>query len=149
MKIVLQRVKSASVEINSKIYSKINKGILLLFGVEKGDRAEFVDYLANKILNLRIFNDELGKMNLSVLDIQGEIMIVSQFTLAASTKKGTRPSFDNAMEPNIAKEFYEKFIYEMKKSNLKVENGIFGADMKVQLTNDGPVTFILEKRDNL
>ena len=147
MKIVLQRVNNASVEIDGKPYSKINKGALLLFGVEKNDKEEFLEFLANKTLNLRIFNDENNKMNLSLTDIKGEILVVSQFTLAANCKKGLRPSFDNAMTPDIANEFYEKFVALLKQSGLKVETGIFGADMKVSLLNDGPVTFILEKTE--
>lgn len=145
MKIVLQRVNSASVTIENKIYSKINKGLLLLFGVEKNDREDMLDFFVQKVLNLRIFNDENGKMNLSVSDIKGEILVVSQFTLASNCKKGLRPSFDNAMEPNIANKYYEKFVELLKASNLNIQTGVFGADMKVELINDGPVTFILEK----
>lgn len=145
MKIVLQRVNSASVTIGNEIYSKINKGLLILFGVEKADREDMLDFFVQKILNLRIFNDENGKMNLSVSDIKGEILVVSQFTLASNCKKGLRPSFDNAMAPNIANNYYEKFIELLKTSNLNIQTGVFGADMKVELINDGPVTFILEK----
>ena len=145
MKIVLQRVNNASVEIDNSLYSKINKGLLLLFGVEKDDKEEFIEFLANKVLNLRIFPDNEGKMNLSVNDIKGEILVVSQFTLAASCKKGTRPSFDNAMEPKTANEYYEKFVEFLKKPGLNIQTGSFGAHMKVSLLNDGPVTFILEK----
>lgn len=145
MKIVLQRVNGASVTIENKIYSKINKGLLLLFGVEKNDREDMLDFFVQKVLNLRIFNDENGKMNLSVSDIKGGILVVSQFTLASNCKKGLRPSFDNAMEPNIANKYYEKFVELLKASNLNIQTGVFGADMKVELINDGPVTFILEK----
>lgn len=145
MKIVLQRVKSASVTIDDKLYSKIDKGLLLLFGVEKNDTIDMLDFFVQKVLNLRIFNDENDKMNLSVLDVKGEILVVSQFTLASNCKKGLRPSFDNAMEPKIANEYYEKFVALLKTHNISVQTGVFGADMKVELINDGPVTFILEK----
>lgn len=145
MKAVIQRVKKASVEIEGKIYSKINRGLLILFCAEKNDVKENIDFIANKILNLRIFEDENHKMNLSVRDITGEILIVSQFTLASDLKKGLRPSFDNAMEPKQAKEFYEDMILKLKESKLNVQTGVFGADMQVMLINDGPVTFVLNK----
>lgn len=145
MKAVIQRVKKASVEIEGKIYSKINRGLLILFCAEKNDVKENIDFIANKILNLRIFEDENHKMNLSVKDITGEILIVSQFTLASDLKKGLRPSFDNAMEPIRAKEFYEDMILKLKESKLNVQTGVFGADMQVMLINDGPVTFVLNK----
>ncbi len=145
MKAVIQRVKKASVEIEGKIYSKINRGLLILFCAEKNDVKENIDFVANKILNLRIFEDENHKMNLSVKDITGEILIVSQFTLASDLKKGLRPSFDNAMEPKQAKEFYEDMILKLKESKLNVQTGVFGADMQVMLINDGPVTFVLNK----
>ncbi len=145
MKAVIQRVKKASVEIEGKIYSKINRGLLILFCAEKNDVKENIDFIANKILNLRIFEDENHKMNLSVRDITGEILIVSQFTLASDLKKGLRPSFDNAMEPIRAKEFYEDIILKLKESKLNVQTGVFGADMQVMLINDGPVTFVLNK----
>lgn len=145
MKAVIQRIKKASVEIEGKIYSKINRGLLILFCAEKNDVKENIDFIANKILNLRIFEDENHKMNLSVKDITGEILIVSQFTLASDLKKGLRPSFDNAMEPIRAKEFYEDMILKLKESKLNVQTGVFGADMQVMLINDGPVTFVLNK----
>ena len=145
MKAVIQRVKKASVEIEGKIYSKINRGLLILFCAEKNDVKENIDFIANKILNLRIFEDENHKMNLSVKDITGEILIVSQFTLASDLKKGLRQSFDNAMEPIKAKEFYEDMILKLKESKLNVQTGVFGADMQVMLINDGPVTFVLNK----
>ena len=145
MKAVIQRVKKASVEIEGKIYSKINRGLLILFCAEKNDVKENIDFVANKILNLRIFEDENHKMNLSVKDITGEILIVSQFTLASDLKKGLRPSFDNAMEPIKAKEFYEDMILKLKESKLNVQTGVFGTDMQVMLINDGPVTFVLNK----
>lgn len=145
MKAVIQRVKSASVSIDGKIYSSIKQGILIFLGVEKEDIKTNADWLCNKILNLRIFEDENQKMNFSINDIKGEILIVSQFTLAGSCKKGTRPSFDNAKNPTEAKELYEYFINELKKSKLNIQTGVFQAMMDISLINDGPVTFILEK----
>jgi len=146
MKLVIQRVKSASVTIDGKIYSSINNGLLVLYGVEKGDTEDFSKYLCDKILKLRIFEDENEKMNLSVKDVNGEILIVSQFTLAGDTRKGTRPSFDSAMPPQEAKIMYENFVSMVRGNcSLEVKTGIFGAMMDVALINDGPVTFILEK----
>ena len=146
MKLVIQRVKSASVTINEKIYSSINNGLLVLYGVEKGDTEDFSKYLCDKILKLRIFEDENEKMNLSVKDVNGEILIVSQFTLAGDTRKGTRPSFDSAMPPQEAKIMYENFVSMVRENcSLEVKTGIFGAMMDVAIINDGPVTFILEK----
>lgn len=147
MKTVIQRVKSASVTIDGKLHSSIKQGILVLYGVEKGDSEDFSRYLAEKILKLRIFEDENGKMNLSVKDIQGELLIVSQFTLAGDTRKGTRPSFDSAMPPKEAEIMYENFVKMVKESGLTVKTGVFGAMMDVALINDGPVTFILEKHN--
>ena len=143
MKLVIQRVNSASVTIENKIYSSINKGLLVLFGVEKDDSEDMLEYFAQKLLKLRIFEDEKGKMNKSVLDIEGEILVVSQFTLCADCKKGTRPSFDNAKEPKIAKEYYEKFVEILKKSGINIKTGVFGAHMQIELINNGPVTIIL------
>jgi len=145
MKTVIQRVKKASVSINNELYSEINQGILVLFGVEKGDTLEQAEFLADKIVNLRIFEDENEKMNLSLLDIKGEILVVSQFTLAADCKKGKRPSFDNAAKPDIAIPMYEKFVEFLKNYNIPVKTGQFGAVMEVGLINEGPVTFILSK----
>lgn len=145
MKLVIQRTKEATVQINGDICSKTGKGMLILFGVEKNDTEDKIDYLVNKVLNLRFFEDVNEKMNLSIKDIDGEIMVVSQFTLAANCSKGQRPSFDNAMKPDIANEYYEKFVSKLRESDLVVKTGVFGADMKVALINDGPVTFILEK----
>lgn len=147
MKIVIQRVKTASVTIDGNIFSSIGKGLLILYGVEKGDTEENSKYLCEKILKLRIFEDENGKMNLSVRDVQGELMVVSQFTLAGDTKKGTRPSLDNAMPPVQANLMYENFVSMLKDSGLKVKTGTFGAMMDVSLINDGPVTFILNSPD--
>ena len=143
MKLVIQRVDSASVTIENKLHSSINKGLLVLFGVEKDDSEDMLEYFAQKLLKLRIFEDEQGKMNKSVLDIEGEILVVSQFTLCADCKKGTRPSFDNAKEPKVAKEYYEKFVEILKKSGINIKTGVFGAHMQVGLINNGPVTIIL------
>ena len=145
MKAVIQRVKNASVTIDDKLYSKISKGMLILFCVEKGDTDDKLEWIANKIESLRIFEDEQQKMNLSVKDIKGELLVVSQFTLAASCKKGTRPSFDNAEHPEIANKMYQKFVEILKTKALNVKTGVFAANMQVSLINDGPVTFILEK----
>lgn len=145
MKIVIQRVKSASVTIDEKLYSSINQGLLILYGVEKNDTKEFSEYLCQKLLKLRIFEDENGKMNHSIQDIKGSLLIVSQFTLAGDIRKGTRPSFDTAMPPKDAEIIYNDFVSMAKESGLEVKTGVFGAMMDVALINDGPVTFILEK----
>lgn len=144
MKGLIQRVKRASVTIDGKVYSKINQGILVLLGVEKGDNEQNADKLADKLCKLRIFEDEDGKMNKSILDVNGEILIVSQFTLAGDCKKGTRPSFDKAELPQRANELYEYFVDLIKQKNIPVGTGVFGAMMDVELVNDGPVTFMLE-----
>lgn len=140
---LLQRVKRASVTIDNELYSKINHGILVLYGVQKGDSKENADKIADKISKLRIFEDENGKMNKSVVDVQGEILVVSQFTLAGNCSKGTRPSFDGAEVPDKANEMYEYFIEKLRNKGLPVKTGVFGAMMDVELINDGPVTFIL------
>lgn len=145
MKAVIQRVKSASVTIDNQLYSSIDNGILVLLGVEKGDTEQEAQFLANKISKLRIFEDENNKMNLSVKDVLGEILVVSQFTLAGDCKKGTRPSFDKAELPYAANMLYEKFVCFIKEEGLEVKTGKFAAMMDVALVNDGPVTFILEK----
>lgn len=145
MKCLIQRVKRASVTIDGKIYSQINKGILALLGVEKGDNRDNAVKLADKIINLRIFEDENGKMNKSLKDVQGEMLIVSQFTLCGDCKKGTRPSFDKAENPELANSLYEEFVTIVKQSKIQVCTGKFGAMMDVELINDGPVTFMLEK----
>ncbi len=145
MKLVVQRVKNASVTIDGNLFSSINNGYLVLFGVEKNDTREQADWLANKLCVLRAFSDENGKMNLSIKDVAGEMLIVSQFTLCAEIRKGTRPSFDNAMSPNEANEMYEYFMSKVREQDIPVKTGVFGADMKVELLNDGPVTFIMEK----
>ena len=144
MKGLIQRVKRASVTIDGKVYSKINQGILILLGVEKGDNEQNADKLADKLCKLRIFEDEDRKMNKSILDVNGEILIVSQFTLAGDCKKGTRPSFDKAELPQRANELYEYFVDLIKQKNIPVGTGVFGAMMDVELVNDGPVTFMLE-----
>jgi len=146
MRIVLQRVKQAAVAVEKQTVGQINKGVCLLVGVEKGDTEEEARYLAHKIVELRIFPDEEGKMNLSLLDIRGEALAVSQFTLAASLKKGRRPSFDSAEDPERAESLFRYFIGLLKEKGIKVETGIFGALMDVHLVNDGPVTFILERK---
>lgn len=145
MKLVIQRVANAQVEVDKKIVGKINKGYLVLFGVKDGDTIEQADALADKLCKLRIFEDENEKMNLSINDIDGELLIVSQFTLYANCEKGNRPSFVEAMEPKKANEIYEYFVEKCKDKVRKVEKGVFGEHMKVSLLNDGPVTIVLEK----
>jgi D-tyrosyl-tRNA(Tyr) deacylase len=148
MKAVLQRVSKASVEINSNIVANINFGLLILIGIEDDDSQEDINWLSQKIINLRIFGDENEVMNLSVKDIQGEIIIVSQFTLHASTKKGNRPSYIKASKPEIAVPLYEKFVQQMElELGKKIQTGKFGADMKVALVNDGPVTLIIDSKN--
>lgn len=145
MKLVIQRVKHAKVEVENEIVGKIGQGFLVLLGVGPEDTKETANYLVQKLIKLRIFEDENGKMNLALKDINGELLIVSQFTLYADCTSGNRPSFTNAAKPDKANELYEYFIEQCKKENVKVECGVFGADMKVELLNDGPVTIILEK----
>ena len=146
MKIVVQRVKNAKVEVEGKVVGKIDKGFLVLLGVTHNDTEEQADYLAKKLCGLRVFTDENDKMNLSLKDVGGELLIVSQFTLYADCSQGNRPSFINAAKPDQAEKLYEYFCNQCnQKYNIKVEKGIFGADMKVSLLNDGPVTIIIEK----
>lgn len=145
MKALIQRVKRASVTIGGELYSKIDKGLLVFLGVEKEDSVENCEKLSQKVLNLRIFEDENDKMNLSVNDVKGEILVVSQFTLCGDCKKGTRPSFDKAAHPDIAVKLYEDFVGKIRASGLKTETGKFRAMMDVELVNDGPVTFMVEK----
>ncbi len=145
MKLVVQRVKKAQVEVEQKIVGKIESGFLVLLGVTHKDTTEQADYLVKKLCNLRVFSDENGKMNLSIKDVKGELLIVSQFTLYANCQDGNRPSFTNAAKPEQANELYEYFCKKCENNGIKVEKGIFGADMKVSLLNDGPVTIILER----
>ena len=145
MKIVLQRVSSASVTIDNKIVADIQKGLLVLVGIEDADTQEDIDWLVNKITNIRIFGDENDVMNLSVKDVDGDIIVVSQFTLHASTKKGNRPSYIKASKPEVAIPLYENFVKKIEiELGKKVQTGIFGADMKVLLLNDGPVTIVID-----
>ncbi len=143
MKLVLQRVKQASVTISGELYSNIEKGYLILIGIEKGDNKEILERYADKVTKLRIFSDDNGKMNLSIKDVNGSILVVSQFTLAGDCKKGTRPSFDNSAPPDEANKLYEYFISLLRSNDINVKTGVFGAMMDVALINDGPVTFIL------
>ncbi len=148
MKTVIQRVSSASVTIDSKIVADIQKGLLVLVGIEDADTQEDTNWLCQKITNLRIFGDENDVMNLSVKDIDGDIIVVSQFTLHASTKKGNRPSYLKASKPEVAIPIYESFVSQMEKElGKKVQTGIFGADMKVALLNDGPVTIVIDSKN--
>lgn len=146
MRAVLQRVARASVTVEGEVLGKIGKGFMILLGVEDADTEEITDKMADKICKLRIFEDENGKTNLSLKDVNGELLMVSQFTLYANCKKGNRPSFIEAGEPHMAEELYEYMIQEAKKSVPVVEHGIFGADMKVSLINDGPFTIILDEK---
>ena len=145
MKLVLQRVARASVCVDGRTIADISKGLLILFGSEKQDSPDKVHYLADKALKLRIFQDALGKMNLSCLDIFGEVLVVSQFTLAGDCTRGRRPGFDNAAEPREAESLYRQFVERVSESGLIVKEGQFGVDMQVELVNDGPGTFILER----
>jgi len=148
MKVVIQRVTKASVTIENKIHSKINKGLLILLGITHDDLQEDIEWLVKKITHLRIFNDDNAIMNLSLKDIKGEALIISQFTLMASTKKGNRPSYIGAARPEIAIPLYEQFISAFEKEMCKkVGTGIFGADMKINLLNDGPVTILIDSKN--
>lgn len=144
MKIVIQRVSESHVKVDGNIVGEIGKGLMLLVGVDENDTEADADWLVQKILNLRIFGDEDGKLNLSVQDIKGEILCISQFTLIADYKKGNRPSFIKAAKPDIAIPLFDYFKQEISKSGLKTESGMFGADMKVSLINDGPVTIVMD-----
>ncbi len=145
MKLVVQRVKNASVKVEGKTVGEIEQGFLVLLGVTHTDTKETADYLVKKLCNLRIFEDENEKMNLSLKDVGGKLLIVSQFTLYADCTGGNRPSFVNAAKPDMANGLYEYFCEKCKENGIEVQKGIFGADMKVSLLNDGPVTIILEK----
>jgi len=145
MKAVIQRVKNASVSVDGKVVGSCSKGYMILFGAKEGDTEEDALLLAKKTANLRIFEDENEKMNLSILDINGEVLAISQFTLLADVKKGNRPSFINAMEPNEAERLYKVFCQELRNNGIsKVDEGVFGADMQVSLVNDGPVTILYD-----
>ena len=144
MRALIQRVTSASVKVDEKIVGKIGKGFLIFLGVYEEDTEEKIEKLTKKIVNLRIFNDENDKMNLSIKDVKGKILLISQFTLCADTRKGNRPSFVSAKNPKDANVIYEKTIESIRNEGIIVEKGIFGADMKVELLNDGPVTILLD-----
>lgn len=149
MKIVIQRVSEANVKVEGTIVGNISHGLLLLIGIDEEDTQSDADWLIQKVLNLRIFGDENGKLNLSVKDVEGEILCISQFTLIADYKKGNRPSFIKAAKPDVAIPLFEYFKEEMAKSGLKIESGIFGADMKVSLLNDGPVTIVMDSKTKM
>jgi D-tyrosyl-tRNA(Tyr) deacylase len=146
MKALLQRVAAASVVVEEKVIAEVGNGLLVFLGVEKGDTTEDLDYLAGKIRNLRIFEDEAGKMNLSVFDVAGDALVVSQFTLAADCRKGNRPSFDEAEGPVKAEEMYREMVRKLSGEGIGVSEGRFGAHMKIHLINDGPVTILLDSR---
>jgi D-aminoacyl-tRNA deacylase len=147
MRAVVQRVSEAKVCVNGRVIGSISKGSLVLLGVQEGDTEQDLDYVVKKVTALRIFPDEAGKMNLSLEDIRGELLVISQFTLIADTAKGNRPSFFQAAKPELAKPMMERALQDFRKSGLKVETGEFGADMKVSLLNDGPVTILLDSRE--
>ena len=144
---ILQRVTSAEVYIDDKKYSAINKGLLILLGIHKNDTENDIDYLINKIIKLRIFNDKNNKMNLSILDVNGDVMIVSQFTLLANLKQGMRPSFINSEKPILAKQLYNIFIEKLNETNLNIKTGKFGSMMNISLVNNGPATFIVDSKN--
>ena len=145
MKLVVQRVKKAEVKVDGNIIGKIDKGFLVLIGIKVGDTKEQADYLVKKLCNLRVFSDENDKMNLSIKDVKGKLLIVSQFTLYGDCSQGNRPSFIEAARPEEANPLYEYFCNQCELNNIEVQKGIFGADMKVELINDGQVTIIIEK----
>ncbi|NOT35831.1 MAG: D-tyrosyl-tRNA(Tyr) deacylase [Saprospiraceae bacterium] len=148
MRVVLQRVKGANLEIDKKVFAQIQQGLVVLLAIESSDESSDAEWLINKIINLRIFSDQDGQMNLSVEDIKGQILLVSQFTLFASTKKGNRPGFTRAASPKEAKEMYLKFVSLFKqKYKYEVQEGVFGADMQIHLINDGPVTIIIDTKN--
>ena len=148
MRAVIQRVSKASVTIDNKIYSQIENGLLVLVGIEDADTGEDIEWLSGKIVNLRVFNDDNGVMNVSVKDINGDILAVSQFTLHASTKKGNRPSYIRASKPEFAIPMYERFVKQLSNDlDKNIQTGVFGADMKVELLNDGPVTIVIDSKN--
>ncbi len=144
---VIQRVSKSSVKVEDKVIGEISKGLNILLGVQKDDTTKDVKKLVNKIVNLRIFSDENDKMNLSLLDINAQVLVISQFTLSGNVKKGRRPSFENSAEPKIAEELYEEFISEIANMNIYTQKGVFGAKMDVLIQNDGPVTFVLNSNN--
>ncbi len=146
MKVLIQKVSRAEVRVANRVVGSIGEGVLLFLGVEKGDTDKDINYLTEKILHLRIFPDAEGKMNLSLIDIGGEILVVSQFTLAGDVQKGRRPSFDRAAPPEMAERYYQEFVHQLKKTRLKVATGEFQAMMSVELVNEGPVTFMVESK---
>lgn len=145
MKLLIQRVLEASVEVNETTTGQIQQGLLVFLGIEKGDTTAQADYLAQKLLNLRIFEDAAGKMNLSVSDVHGGLLVISQFTLAADTSHGNRPGFSNAEEPQLAKQLYDYFNLRLTQKGFPPQQGIFQAEMKVKLINDGPCTFLISR----
>ena len=147
MRVLVQRSLNSNVSVDNKIVGKINNGLVLLVGFTDEDNIEDIKYLVKKVINLRIFDDENGVMNKSVLDVKGEILSISQFTLYADTKKGNRPSYINALNGEEATKLYDLFNEELRNNDIKVETGIFGSDMKVNILNDGPVTILLESRN--
>lgn len=147
MRAILQRVLKSSVQVEGEIVGQIDKGFNILLGITHEDTEKEINWLVNKIVNLRIFSDVDGKMNLSLKDVNGEILLISQFTLYADSVKGRRPSFTNAANPKVAEKLYFKMIEKFRKEEIKIETGIFGADMKVEIINDGPVTIILDTDD--
>jgi D-tyrosyl-tRNA(Tyr) deacylase len=147
MKALLQRVSEARVAINGQTVGEIQKGLLVLLCAVKGDTDKDLDYIIKKVVQLRIFCDELGKMNLSVMDVKGEVLVISQFTLAASARKGNRPSFDSAEAPERARPIYETFVTKLRETGLSVQTGVFAESMAVSLTNDGPVTILIDSRE--
>ncbi|MGJ0848008.1 D-tyrosyl-tRNA(Tyr) deacylase [Tissierella praeacuta DSM 18095] len=146
MRAVVQRVSEATVRVDNKVAGEIGKGLLVFLGIGEGDTEKDLEYLVDKVLGLRIFQDENDKMNLSLLDINGEILVISQFTLYGDVRKGKRPSFTDSAHPDIAERMYLEFIDKCKTKEIKTEKGIFGADMKVSLVNDGPVTILLDSK---
>lgn len=148
MRVIIQRVNYTEISINNNVHSSISKGLLLLLGIEETVTPNDIDWLINKILHLRIFSDENALMNLSILDVQGEIMVVSQFTLFASTKKGTRPGFTRAAKPDFAKTIYHDFLDKIRlKCKLNIQSGLFGMDMQLKLLNNGPVTIFIDTKN--
>jgi D-tyrosyl-tRNA(Tyr) deacylase len=148
MRAVIQRVSKASVTIDNEIYSQVNTGLLVLLGIEDADTAEDIEWLSGQIVNLRIFNDDNGVMNVSIKEINGDILVVSQFTLHASTKKGNRPSYIKASKPEFAVPMYKGFLQQLTSDlGKKIYSGVFAADMKVELLNDGPVTIVIDTKN--